>query len=95
MHPALEGGNVAPGSAGRGRTGAQPRQRTSKDLSPRLEQTLERLLTGDSEKQIARRLQLSPHTIHDYVKALYRHFDVSSRAELIVACLDPALLKKD
>ena len=52
-------------------------------LSPRLRQTLERLLAGDSEKQIARHLGLSPHTVHVYVKALYRGFGVSSRGELL------------
>ena len=52
-------------------------------LSPRLQQTLERLLAGDSEKQIAARLALSRHTVHVYVKSLYRHFDVSSRGELL------------
>src|SRR2546423_5540656 len=41
-------------------------------LSPRLKQTLELLLSGESEKQIARRLSLSQHTIHVYVKALYK-----------------------
>jgi DNA-binding NarL/FixJ family response regulator len=52
-------------------------------LPPRHVQTLQRLLEGDSEKQIARRLGVSPHTVHVYVKALYRHFDVSSRGELL------------
>jgi DNA-binding CsgD family transcriptional regulator len=52
-------------------------------LSPRHEQTLRRLLAGDSEKQIARHLGVSHHTVHVYVKALYRHFDVSSRGELL------------
>lgn len=52
-------------------------------LAPRLRQTLDCLLEGDSEKQIALRLGLSRQTIHDYVKALYRHFDVSSRGELL------------
>lgn len=52
-------------------------------LSPRHVQTLERLLEGDSEKQIAGRLGVSPHTIHVYVKALYRHFEVCSRGELL------------
>ena len=51
-------------------------------LSPRMRQTLERLLAGDSEKEIAARLRLSPHTIHVYVKTLYRRFDVCSRGEL-------------
>jgi DNA-binding CsgD family transcriptional regulator len=52
-------------------------------LPPRLRQTLECLLDGDSEKQVALRLGLSRHTVHDYVKALYRHFEVSSRGELM------------
>jgi len=52
-------------------------------LGPRLTQTLDLLLAGDAEKQIARKLGLSPHTIHDYVKAVYRRFGVSSRAELL------------
>ncbi len=52
------------------------------DLPPRLRQTLKHLLSGDSERQIARKMQLSPHTVHDYVKALYTRFSVSSRQEL-------------
>ena len=53
------------------------------ELSPRLQQTLQFLLAGDSEKQVARRLGLSPHTVHVYVKKLYRRYDVSSRGELL------------
>ena len=52
-------------------------------LSPRHIQTLDRLLAGDSEKQIARHLGISQHTIHVYVKGLYRRFEVNSRAELL------------
>jgi len=53
-------------------------------LSPRLRQTLACLLEGDSEKQVAARLGLSPTTVHQYVTALYRHFGVGSRAQLLV-----------
>jgi DNA-binding NarL/FixJ family response regulator len=53
------------------------------ELSPRLEQTLRHLLNGDSEKQVAKKLNLSRHTVHVYVKALYRRYLVSSRAELL------------
>jgi DNA-binding CsgD family transcriptional regulator len=53
------------------------------ELSPRQEQTLRHLLNGDSEKQVAKKLALSQHTVHVYVKALYRRFGVSSRAELL------------
>jgi DNA-binding CsgD family transcriptional regulator len=52
-------------------------------LSPRQRQTLEYLLAGHSEKQIAARMRLSPNTVHHHVKALYRHFGVSSRSELL------------
>ena len=53
------------------------------DLPPRLTQTLNELLSGASEKQIAVKLKLSPHTIHNYVKALHQRFGVSSRGELL------------
>ena len=52
-------------------------------LTPRMEQTLQRLLSGDSEKQIAAKLRISPNTVHVYVKSLYRQFDVCSRGELL------------
>jgi FixJ family two-component response regulator len=52
-------------------------------LAPRLEETLRALMTGASEKQIADGLGVSTHTAHQYVKALYRRFDVSSRPELM------------
>ena len=53
------------------------------DLPPRWRQTLGCLLGGDSEKQAALRLGISQLTVHQYVKGLYRHFGVSSRAELL------------
>ena len=52
-------------------------------LSPRMRQTLDCLLDGDGEKQVARRLGLSLPTVHQYVTALYRHFGVSGRSELM------------
>ena len=55
-------------------------------LAPRQRQVLDALLEGDGEKQIAARLGLSRHTVHDHVKALYRRFDVGSRGELHTAC---------
>jgi DNA-binding NarL/FixJ family response regulator len=58
-------------------------EKAGADLPPRLRQTLTSLLTGSSEKQIARAMNLSPHTIHVYVKQIYRHYNVSSRSELL------------
>ena len=37
----------------------------------------------DSWKQIAAHLGVSKHTVHVYVKALYRKYNVSSRGELL------------
>ncbi|HEX5269750.1 MAG TPA: helix-turn-helix transcriptional regulator [Gemmataceae bacterium] len=55
-------------------------------LSPRQRQTLTLLLSGDSEKGVALRMGLSRHTVHDHVIALYKHFGVNSRAELMALC---------
>jgi DNA-binding CsgD family transcriptional regulator len=52
-------------------------------LSPRLQQALEGLLEGLSEKQIAERLGISPATLHEYVTKLYRRFGVRGRHELM------------
>jgi DNA-binding NarL/FixJ family response regulator len=56
-------------------------------LSPRLQQTLVCLLQGQSEKEVAASLQLSRGTIHQYITALYRHFGVRSRAQLLATVL--------
>ena len=53
------------------------------DLTPRQREVLDLLLDGDAEKQIATTLGISRATVHEYVTALYRHFEVSSRAELL------------
>ena len=52
-------------------------------LSKRLRETLSLLLEGLSEKQAAGELDLSVKTVHEYVGMLYKHFQVSSRAELL------------
>jgi DNA-binding CsgD family transcriptional regulator len=52
-------------------------------LSRRMRQTLDALLEGDSEKQVALRLGISCETVHVYVKKLYQHFGVASRPELM------------
>lgn len=73
-----------------GRDGRQnnPRASAASTLSPRQQQTLTYLLNGDSEKQIAAKLSLSPHTVHVYVKGVYRHFGASSRGELLAQWVD-------
>jgi len=56
-------------------------------LSPRRRRVLDCLLEGDGEKQVARRLGLHQATVHDHVKAIYLHFGVSSRPELMAVFL--------
>lgn len=53
-------------------------------LSPRLRQTLDLILCGYSEKEMAAALNVSIHTAHDFAKRLYRHFSVAGRGGLIV-----------
>jgi len=56
-------------------------------LSARMKDTLQHLLAGDSEKEVATKLKLSPHTVHIHVKNLYKRLNVCSRAELMAKCL--------
>jgi len=57
--------------------------RSAVALSPRLRSVLILLLEGRSRNEIAELLSLSPHTVKDYIQAVYRHFNVTSQAKLI------------
>lgn len=74
----LLGGRIAPPPPR-----PHPARTVGADLSPRLSQTLACMLSGQSEKEAARSLGVSRHTVHVYVKALYRRFEVNSRSELL------------
>lgn len=52
-------------------------------VSPRMHATLEQLMTGAPDKEIAGRLNLSVHTVRQYVKALLRAYGCASRTELM------------
>lgn len=52
-------------------------------LTPAQRRVLPWLLQGISERQIGIELHLSEHTVHSHVKAIYRIFDVGSRATLV------------
>lgn len=52
-------------------------------LPPRLRDVLNGLLAGESEKQIAARLELSPHTVNRHVQRIYKHYGVRSRSRLL------------
>lgn len=53
-------------------------------LSDREREVLIGVLNGETNKQIARRLGLSPHTVRDRVKALFHKCGVTSRVALAV-----------
>ena len=55
------------------------------EFTPRQLDVLHLLLQGHSIKQIARRLDLSPHTVEDHLKTLYRKTRTNSHQELIAA----------
>lgn len=62
-------------------------------LSERQSDVLQLLLRGMSEKEVARQLGVSTHTVHTHVKKLYAEFEVSSRGELLARFVDQRVLK--
>jgi DNA-binding CsgD family transcriptional regulator len=54
-----------------------------RDLSPRVREVLACLLEGDGDKQVAARLGMSAYTVNHHTKAIFRHFRVKSRPELL------------
>lgn len=56
-------------------------------LPPRVRETLDELVTGASDKEIAARLGISPNTVHQYVKSLLRTFGAESRLQLVAMIL--------
>lgn len=54
-----------------------------RSLPPRVRAVLRCLLEGDSDKQVAARLDISPYTVNQYAKQIYSHFNVTSRSELL------------
>lgn len=53
------------------------------DLPPRTRAVLACLLEGDGDKQVASRLKMAPATVNTHTRAIYRHYGVRSRAELM------------
>jgi pSer/pThr/pTyr-binding forkhead associated (FHA) protein len=53
-------------------------------LSTAQRRIFDALVEGLAEKQIARRLHISQHTVHNHVRAIYTAFAVHSRSELLI-----------
>jgi DNA-binding NarL/FixJ family response regulator len=63
--------------------GGAPGGRVSDGLSPRERRILDELLANRRVAQIAVRLAISPHTVRNHLKSIYRKCDVRSQLELI------------
>ena len=61
-------------------TGAFPALKMLGDAQRRV---LDLLMTGLSEKEVARHLKISQNTVHNHVKAIYKIMGVNSRPELL------------
>jgi len=58
----------------------------NKSLTSRQRDALRELKRGRTEAEIARRLGVTYNTVHTYVRKIYRHFGVHSKAKLLIRC---------
>jgi DNA-binding CsgD family transcriptional regulator len=59
------------------------RSRLRQQLTARQSTTLDHLLRGYSEREIAQLLKISDATAHEHIGAVYRKFGVHTRSELM------------
>jgi DNA-binding CsgD family transcriptional regulator len=64
------------------RAGGEISEGTLVALTPREREVALRVVDGLSDREIAELLHLSPHTVRQYVKRIYRKLDVDSRVAL-------------
>ena len=62
------------------------------DLSAREIEILDDLARGQSYKEVARKRHISPHTVSDHVKKIYRKLQVGSRGEAVFKALQDGLI---
>jgi DNA-binding NarL/FixJ family response regulator len=65
------------------------------ELSQREREVLELVVRGFTFPEIAKLLELSPHTIGTFVRRIYRKLEVSSRGEAVFEALQLGLVKLD
>ena len=58
--------------------------RTPSALTSREREVLQGVAAGLSEKKLAGKLSVSPHTVHTHIKKIYRKLQVGSRAEAVL-----------
>lgn len=77
----------------RAQQGAPPGAPAEALLSPRELELLRLFARGYGNKQAAAALSLSPHTIGDYVKSIYRKLRVGNRGEAVTQAFRQGLLR--
>jgi DNA-binding NarL/FixJ family response regulator len=65
------------------------------ELSQREREVLELVVRGFTFPEIAKLLELSPHTIGTFVRRIYRKLEVSSRGEAVFEALQLGIVKLD
>ncbi|MEQ8353691.1 MAG: response regulator transcription factor [Leptospiraceae bacterium] len=84
IHVVLGGGAmITPTIALRVMSSFQKAPLSGPNLTDRERQILELMVRGKTIKSVAEFLLLSPHTVHDYVKSIYKKLEVHNRAELV------------
>jgi two-component system NarL family response regulator len=58
--------------------------RTPSALTSREREVLQGVAAGLSERKLAEKLSVSPHTVHTHIKKIYRKLQVGSRAEAVL-----------
>jgi DNA-binding CsgD family transcriptional regulator len=53
-------------------------------LSPRELEIVRGIFDNSKENRIAEQMNVSPYTVHEYLKRLYRKLDVSGRVQLVL-----------
>lgn len=62
-------------------------------LSPRERELLEFLARGLSRKEAARVMEISPHTVAEYMQSIYRKLQVKSRGEAVFEAIQANLIR--
>lgn len=70
-----------------------PQAQASLGISPRELEVLEQLAAGLSNKEIADKLHVSPHTVKTHVAKLYEKLDARRRTEAILKARELGLLR--
>ena len=60
-----------------------PKKKEEEALTPRQKQIVQALVDGDSYKMIADKFLITPNTVSDHIRTIYRKLHIHSKSELI------------